>query len=61
MVEVAEADDDKWDSKNVSVVPASPGTKAEWRVPYFALKGLVSFLFCVAVVIETDADGTASF
>ena len=39
MVEVADADDDKWDMQNVSVVPASPGTRVEWRVPYFALKG----------------------
>ena len=35
MVEVADADDDKWDLKNVSVIPASPGTRFEWFVPYF--------------------------
>ena len=39
MVEVAEADDDKWDLKSVSVRPASPGTGFEWRIPYFAVKG----------------------
>ena len=35
MVEVAEADDDTWDLKNVSVIPAAPGTRFEWFVPYF--------------------------
>jgi hypothetical protein len=40
-VEVADADDDKWDFKNVSVVPASPGTKIGWMVPYYCLVGLL--------------------
>lgn len=39
MVEVADADDDKWDMQNVSVVPATSGTGIEWKVPYFVLKG----------------------
>ncbi|KAK3057776.1 hypothetical protein LTR09_000851 [Extremus antarcticus] len=41
MVDVAEADDDRWDLKNVSVVPTSKGTKVEWGVPYYMLKGLL--------------------
>ena len=41
MVEVADADDDKWDLKNVSVLPAAPGTRVEWRIPYFFLVGML--------------------
>ncbi|KAK3684470.1 hypothetical protein LTR37_020247 [Vermiconidia calcicola] len=40
MVELADSADDRWDMKNVSVNPASPGTAVEWRIPYFALKGI---------------------
>ena len=35
MVEVAEADDDTWNLKNVSVLPAAPGTRFPWFNPYF--------------------------
>ena len=45
MVEVADADDDKWNTKNVGVLPASPGTKFEWKVPYFLFKGLLWHFF----------------
>lgn len=36
VVEVADADNNQWDLKNVSVVPAAPGTRFEWAVPYLA-------------------------
>lgn len=41
MVEVGQEGSDKWNLQNVSVRPASPGTKIEWRVPLFLMKGLL--------------------
>ena len=45
MVEVADADGDRWDMKNVSVIPASPGTRIEWRIPLFLFRGLMWHFF----------------
>lgn len=45
MVEVGEADDERWDGKNVSVLPAAPGTRIEYRVPYWMVKGLLCHFF----------------
>jgi oxidoreductase AflX len=42
MVEIADEEDpDRWDGRNVSVVPARPGTRIEWRVPWFMAQGLL--------------------
>jgi len=40
-VEIADMDDDKWDMEDVSVCPATPGTRFESKVPYFVLRGLL--------------------
>ncbi|KAK5171859.1 uncharacterized protein LTR77_003495 [Saxophila tyrrhenica] len=40
MVEVAEAGD-QYDLKNISVIPATEGTRIEWGVPYYLFKGLL--------------------
>ncbi|EMC93816.1 hypothetical protein BAUCODRAFT_36270 [Baudoinia panamericana UAMH 10762] len=40
MVEAADAEDGKWDMRNVSVVPKTNDTRIEWRVPFFVMMGL---------------------
>ncbi|KAK1067298.1 hypothetical protein LTR74_006502 [Friedmanniomyces endolithicus] len=45
MVEAAQAEDGKWDLKDVSVVPTAKDVKIEWRVPYFVLQGFLMHFF----------------
>lgn len=41
MVEVADAEGDHWDMKDVSVLPTARDVRIEWRVPICSLKGLL--------------------
>ncbi|KAK0279173.1 hypothetical protein LTR35_008908 [Friedmanniomyces endolithicus] len=45
MVEAAQAEDGRWDMKDVSVVPTAKDVKIEWRVPYFVLQGFLMHFF----------------
>ncbi|KAK0862482.1 hypothetical protein LTR87_016566 [Friedmanniomyces endolithicus] len=45
MVEAAQAEDGRWDTKDVSVVPTAKDVKIEWRVPYFVLQGFLMHFF----------------
>lgn len=45
MVEVADAEDDKWDMKNVSVLPTAKDVKFEWMAPINLVKGLLCHFF----------------
>lgn len=45
MVEAGQAEDGKWDMKDVSVVPTAKDVKIEWRVPYFVAQGLLLHFF----------------
>jgi hypothetical protein len=45
MVEVADTEGDKWDMKNVSVLPTARDVKFEWMAPINLVKGLLCHFF----------------
>ena len=45
MVEVADAEDGKWNMQNVCVAPATPGTRFNYMAPYVLLKGALWHFF----------------
>jgi oxidoreductase AflX len=45
MVEVADTEGDKWDMKNVSVLPTAKDVKIEWMAPINLVKGLLCHFF----------------
>ncbi len=45
MVEVADTEGDKWDMRNVSVLPTSKDVKFEWMAPVYLVKGLFYHFF----------------
>jgi putative NADH-flavin reductase len=48
MVEVADTEGDKWDMKNVSVLPTAKDVKFEWMAPINLVKGLLCHFFSSA-------------
>lgn len=45
MVEVADTEDDRWDMKNVSVLPKAKDVKIEWKAAYYLFRGLLFHFF----------------
>ncbi|KAK5081503.1 hypothetical protein LTR05_007634 [Lithohypha guttulata] len=45
MIEVADTGDDRWDMKDVSLVPQTVGARFEYMAPYVLGKGLVACFF----------------
>ena len=45
MIEVAETDGDRWNMKDVSIIPQTSGARFEWKAPYVLSKGLLAYFF----------------
>ncbi len=45
MIEISGTEGDRWNMKDVSIVPKSSGARFDWKAPYVLSKGLLAYFF----------------